>query len=248
MLILLPPSEGKHQPTRGKPLDVASLSSPELTPERTKVLQVLQKLCRRDPAAAIDVLGLGPTQFDLVVQNSELDVAPTGRASAVYTGVLYGALDFSSLQGQDLRRANARLAIVSALFGLVRPNDRICAYRLSGGTKLPGVGALPTFWRPALSDCLRHHRGLVVDMLSSPYASMIDLPAGAVTVKVWQESAGGQRTAVSHFNKATKGELARLLGTLPDVPRKGSDLVDVLRDHEWQSELNGDRLDVLMRQ
>lgn len=248
MLILLPPSEGKHQPRRGKPLDLGALSAPALTPLRIEVLTALQRLCADDPATAIDVLGLGPTQFDLVVQNSEIDRAPTAAASSVYTGVLYAALDLPGLRGPDRRRANSRIAIVSALFGLLRPADRICAYRLSGGAKLPGVGALPAFWRQGISDEVARTRGLVVDMLSSPYASMVTLPPGSVTVKVWQESGAGQRTAVSHFNKATKGELARLLVTTPEDPRTPSGLVELLRANDWQADLEGHRLDVLIRQ
>lgn len=247
MLILLPPSEAKRAPTRGRPLDLAGLSSPALQPLRQMVLDALGTLCRTDPAAAIEVLDLGPTQFDLVVQNTELVAAPTAVASSVYTGVLYAALDFGGLHGQDLRRANRRMAIVSALFGLLRPCDRIPAYRLSGGNRLPGIGGLPGFWREALSSEVVAHQGLVIDMLSSPYASMVALPRDAITVKVWQQGPAGQRTAVSHFNKATKGELARLLATAPGELRTPDQVLKVVREAGWRAEIDGRRLDVWLR-
>ncbi len=247
VLILLPPSESKRAPARGKPLDLDTLSHPALTAARTKVLKAVQTLAREDPATAVEVLGLGPTQFDLVVANADLAGAPSAPASSVYTGVLYAALDYPTLAGQDRRRANRRIGIVSALFGLVSPTDRIVAYRLSGGVRLPGVGALPGFWRPALSAEVAREPGLVVDMLSSPYASMVALPDGAVTVKVWQEGPSGHRTAVSHFNKATKGEVARTLALQPREPRRPSDLVDALRGSGWRAELDGARLDVWRR-
>lgn len=247
MLILIPPSEGKYVPARGKPLDLSTMASPALNPLREQILDALQDLCANDPATAIDVLGLGRTQFDLLVQNSQLTTAPSAAASTIYNGVLYAALDYASLRGQDLRRANRRLAIVSGLFGLVRPTDRICSYRLSGGVKLPGVGPLVRFWRDAVSEEITGARGLVIDMLSSPYASMVALPPGAVTVKVWQETTAGQRTAVSHFNKATKGELARTLVTSAEDPRTSGELLELLRSHRWKVDLEGDRLNVLMR-
>jgi uncharacterized protein len=247
VLILLPPSESKAGPARGKPLDLATLSAPELTTLRRTLLTRLQEVCRTDPATTIEALGLGPTQFDLVVQNAALDTAPTAPASRVYTGVLYAALGLQGLAGQDLRRGNRRIAIVSALFGLVRPTDRIPAYRLSGGSRLPGIGPLPGYWRDAVSAEVARHRGLVVDMLSSPYASMVTLPRGAVTVKVWQEGPGGRRTAVSHFNKATKGELARVLATVPEELGTPGDTLDVVRAAGWRADLDGARLDVWMR-
>lgn len=244
VLILLPPSESKHAPSRGKPLDLDALSHPELTPLRRRLLHDLQTLCRQDAADAIDALGLGPTQFDLVVQNSELDSAPTAGAMRVYTGVLYAALDYPTLAGQDLRRANSRIGIVSALFGLVSPTDRIPAYRLSGGSRVPGVQGLPGFWREALSVAVAEHRGLIIDMLSTPYSAFVSLPPGAITVKVWQQGPAGQRTAASHFNKATKGHMARVLAT-GDRIRNGHDLLGAVRDAGFDAELDGRRLDVM---
>ena len=108
MLILLPPSEGKTAPRRGKPLDPASLSSPVLTDTRTTLLAALTTLCRDDPAEAARVLGLGTTQLDLVQRNADLATAPTARADAVYTGVLYDSLDVSTLSSAARRRACRR--------------------------------------------------------------------------------------------------------------------------------------------
>lgn len=247
MLILLPPSEGKTAARRGKPLDLATMSHPALTESREQVLDSLVSLCQQDAPAAMAALGLGPTQFDLVVQNSELWRAPTAVASSVYSGVLYAALDHGSLSGEQLRRANRRLLTVSALFGLVRPADRIPAYRLSGGSRLPLVGPLPGFWRDAVSREIGDHAGLVIDMLSSPYAAFVDLPAGAVTVKVWQHGPAGQRTAASHFNKATKGELARVLACCPQRLRTAAEVVEVAREAGFEVALDGQRLDVMRR-
>ena len=244
MLILLPPSESKYGPARGKSLDLGALAHPALNPLRRDLLKKLQSLCREDPAGAIEALELGPTQFDLVVQNGQLDSLPTASATRVYTGVLYAALDYPSLGGQDLRRANRRVAIVSSLFGLVRPSDRIAPYRLSGGSRVPGVPALPSYWRAAVSAEVAGHRGLVVDMLSSPYASFVALPQDSVTVKVWQAGPAGQRTAASHFNKATKGHLARALVGV-DEPASPHDLLDIVREAGFEAELDGGRLDVM---
>ena len=105
MLILLPPSEGKSAPRRGKSLDLASLSTPALTPTRTTLLAALTELCRADPDEAVEVLGLGPAQRDLVLRNATLASAPTARADAIYTGVLYDALGFAT---SPPRRAGAR--------------------------------------------------------------------------------------------------------------------------------------------
>ncbi|MCD6639556.1 MAG: hypothetical protein LT071_06535, partial [Nocardioides sp.] len=52
MLILLPPSEGKTAPTRGKALEQGSLSFPSLRPTRERLVDALVTLCRDEPGAA----------------------------------------------------------------------------------------------------------------------------------------------------------------------------------------------------
>lgn len=249
MLILLPPSEGKAVPRRGRPLDLAALSFPGLTPAREQVLDTLVELCRTTPVAAAAALDLGPTQSDLVDLDARLRTAPTARADAVYTGVLYDALDAGSLSSAAKRRAASRLAVTSALFGLVRPADRIPAYRLSGQTTLPGLGPVAGLWRahlgPAVLDELGD--GLLVDLRSSAYAAFWKPPADVrtATVRVLHES-NGRRSVVSHFNKATKGRLVRELLEDGARPRTPAALAAAWRDLGWTVEQDAARLDVVV--
>jgi len=55
-----------------------------------------------------------------VVRNAQLLTSPTLPALERYTGVLYDALDVGTLTRAQRRRADARLAVGSALFGLLR--------------------------------------------------------------------------------------------------------------------------------
>ena len=256
MLILLPPSEGKTAPRRGKPLDLAALSSPALTETRTTLLQALTDLCRDDPDRAATVLGLGAGQRDLVLRNAGLATAPTARADAIYTGVLYDALGFDSLSPAARRRATARLAVTSSLFGIVRPGDRIPAYRLSGDATLPGTGSVAGAWRDVLGEAVREAvgSGLLVDLRSGTYAAFWrpepDLARRVATVRVLHES-GGKRTVVSHFNKATKGRIVRALledGANPGTPKA---LAVTLERLGWTVEVGertakGTQLDVVV--
>lgn len=245
MLILLPPSEGKAAPRRGAPLDVGALSFPALQRPRSEVLEALVALCATDKvdgtAHAASVLGVGPTLADELVRNAGLSSAPTARADQLYSGVLYDALGLASLDGAAKRRATSRLAITSALFGLVRPTDRIPAYRLSGTVTLPGVGPVATHWGRHLAPAIAEAAGggLVVDLRSSTYAPFWrpakDEVRRVVTVRVLHE-AGGRRKVVSHFNKATKGRLVRDLlvdGTAPGTPARFAEL---LGDRGWKVE------------
>lgn len=256
MLILLPPSEGKTAPRRGRPLELGALSSPSLSPTRSRLLDSLVDLCAGDPEEAARVLGLGPTQAELVVRNGDLWSAPTARADAVYSGVLYDALDPGTLSTGGRRRAARRLAVTSALFGLVSPADRIPAYRLSGDATLPGVGAVAGVWRQSLGPAVVESvgRGLLVDLRSGMYAAFWrpgpDLARRTVGVRVLHEHQG-VRKVVSHFNKATKGRIVRALLEEGVTARTPTALADALRDLGWKVEQDdptagGTRLDVVV--
>jgi cytoplasmic iron level regulating protein YaaA (DUF328/UPF0246 family) len=254
VLILLPPSEGKTAPRRGKPLAVDALGSPVLTAARRRVIDALEAASERSDAA--DLLGLGPSQVDLLERNRSLRTAPTARAETVYTGVLYDALGLTTLSPAARRRASSRVAVVSSVFGLVRPGDRIPAYRLSGDTTLPDLGPVAGVWREVLGDAVTDAlgRGLLVDLRSGTYAAFwrppAPLAARVATVRVLHEQ-GGTRKVVSHFNKATKGRIVRALLEDGRDPRSPAALAGVLRDLGWHVEETastprGTQLDVVV--
>lgn len=254
MLIVLPPSEGKTAPTRGRPLDLDTLSLADgLTDTRRRVLDALEHLCRTDRETAIRALDLGPTQTEAVDRNADLARAPTARAERVYTGVLYAALDLPGLDAATRRRAARSVVTASALFGLVRPGDRIPAYRLSGDTRLPGLGPVASSWREPLGAVVPElvGDGLLVDLRSQAYVPMFR-PTGALAartagVRVLHELAG-RRAVVSHVNKATKGRLVRSMLTGGVRARTVTGLADALRDLGWTVELVGRRLDVVVNE
>ena len=242
MLVLLPPSEGKAPGGDGPPLDLAALSRPALTPVRARLVDALQSAARSDPEQLRLALGCTPRQAGEVAADARLRTSPTLPAMRRYTGVLYDALGYATLAPAARRRADRSLAVASALFGLLSPRDRVPAYRLSGGTSLPGVGALRGQWAAVLESELAAERGLVVDLRSGAYAALARVP-DAVQVRVLREHAG-RRTTVSHDNKSTKGRLARVLCEagargVRDVAAAGRELCDAV-------EVDGRRVDLVL--
>jgi uncharacterized protein len=227
VLVLLPPSETKADGGSGPPLDLTTLTAPELTPVRTVLADALVTLAADVPASRA-ALGLSATQDDEVARNAALRSSPTLPALLRYTGVLYDALDVRSMTRAQRARAGRRLAVGSALFGLVSADDAVPAYRLSAGSQLPGMPTLRALWKPALSPVLAAADDLVVDLRSGSYAALAPV-AGAVTVEVLSERPDGSRSVVSHFNKAHKGRLARLLATTTAEPADPVGLRRLLR-------------------
>lgn len=209
MLVLLPPSEGKSAPATGAPVDLAGLAfAAELTERRQKLLAALEALDRVSVKRAQAMLGLSPGQTGEIAVDIALRDAPAAPAAEVYSGVLYDHLGLAKLPA----RARKRVLIASALWGVVRPQDRIPYYRLSAKAKLAKIGPLASFWREALVAAMPDEdAGLIVDMRSGAYAAAWKpKQATLIAVRAFNQK-GGKRKPISHMAKAVRGDVAKVL-------------------------------------
>lgn len=222
MLILLAPSEAKAAPPPdAAPVDLEALACPQLAPQRAELAERLARLVAGPPATALRALGLGPRQADELDRDRDLLSAPAAPAADVYTGVLYQHLDLVTLTPAARRRAveaapgsgsaTPGVLVASALWGVVALGDRIPAYRLSIGARLPRIANLAAWWRAPLAAALPDDE-LVVDLRSAAYAAAwMPRAAPVVQVGAFTEAPDGGRRPVSHMAKAVRGEVARLL-------------------------------------
>lgn len=236
MLILLPPSESKTAPDAGSPADLLDLSFPQLTEAREAMLGHLADVSAADDA--LERLKVGASLKGEVERNTRLAAEPAGPAIGVYTGVLYDALGYATLSGAARERAARSVVIVSALWGAVRPADRIPAYRLSMGAKVARKGTLASWWKGELAPVLEDYgRGqLIVDCRSSGYAAAWKPePASTAAIRV-ERVRDGRRQVVSHMAKHYRGEVARYLLEADVDPATPAELAEVLRAR-WEVEL-----------
>ncbi|MBP3087832.1 peroxide stress protein YaaA [Corynebacterium sp. sy017] len=253
MLIILPPSETKISGGDHPSLQLEKLSFPQLNSIREDIAHDLAAL---DPQQALSILGISEKLLDEAASNTQLFHSPTMPALLRYTGVLYNALDAASLP----EHAWQRLAIGSALFGLIRADDLIPHYRLSGNTKLPRRGrslhhdgsftatdtanaTVPTMksrWGTSIKDTLSDIGELIIDLRSGTYQQLGKL-SSAVTVRVESCQPDGTRKVVSHFNKHYKGQLARILALSTDQADSIDDVIHISRAAGLRIEHNNNK-------
>lgn len=227
MLLILPPSETKRDGgAEGSRVDLDALSFSSLRPQRVAVLSALSAQARSQRVGT-GAVSLGKAQLAGQVRNRAVTTSPVLPAVERYTGVLYDGLDAASLTEAQRRFAADHVAIHSALFGLLGPDDPIPAYRLSHNSRLPGL-SLGRHWRGAVTAELSSHDGLLIDARSEAYAALGPLPKrdNAVYLRVVTQQESGRRVALSHFNKKAKGEFARILVTSGVVLRSVGELID----------------------
>lgn len=236
MLIILPPSETKAHGGNGAALNWDELSFPALNPIRQEIAAELSSL---DVDEALEVLKLSEKLRGEAESNRELASSPTMPALERFTGVLYDALDAPTLPPE----ARSYLAVGDALFGLVRADDLIPHYRLSGSTKLGGR-TLKSRWGTAITEELRalvDADEFLLDMRSGTYQQLGKLK-DAATVRVETVQEDGSRKVVSHFNKHYKGELARVLALHGEGVSSLKDAASVAQEAGMSTELRGSEL------
>jgi cytoplasmic iron level regulating protein YaaA (DUF328/UPF0246 family) len=133
-------------------------------------------------------------------------------ALAAYSGTSFKALEPSSLDAASLIFAEKHLRILSGMYGLLRPLDRIAPYRLEMKTPLAAGGArsLSAFWKPLVGAALEGE-AFVLNLASAEYSRTASLPKGMMTEIQFKEESGGRLKTVGMYAKQARGQMLRLI-------------------------------------
>ena len=217
MLIVLSPA---------KRLDFADvdLSLPATTPRFGGETAALSKTTRR--LTRSDLRRLMSISDKLADLNHErfqaFDPEPADglgvQAALAFAGDTYEGLGARELDAAALDWAQDRLRILSGLYGLLRPLDRIQPYRLEMGTRLKTRrgGSLYDFWGDRISQQLNADAEgqadpALINLASQEYFGAVDAKALKLPVITphFREEKDGESRIISFFAKKARGGMAR---------------------------------------
>lgn len=136
------------------------------------------------------------------------------QAALAFNGDVYGGLDARTLNTAQLGWAQDHLCILSGLYGVLRPLDRMQPYRLEMGTALAtGQGKnLYQFWGAQIAEHLNERAApVIVNLASEEYFKAVDRKAlkARVVTCVFEEFKGGAYKIISFHAKRARGLMAR---------------------------------------
>ena len=159
------------------------------------------------------------------------------QAAFAFAGDVYEGLRARELNAADLAWAQDHLRILSGLYGLLRPLDRIQPYRLEMGTRLKTRrgSSLYDFWGDRISkqlnaDAEGQADPTLVNLASQEYFGAVDARALKLPVITphFRESKNGESRIISFFAKKARGGMARF--AIDERIEKAEDLKAFDRD------------------
>ena len=205
------------------PLTTDQHSAPEFTKESKALIKTLRQLEPSDIGSLMGISDkLATLNHDRYAHwSAKFDDASGARASLLaFKGDVYLGLDAQTLSKRDFTWAQKRLRVLSGLYGLLRPLDRIHPYRLEMGTALRNTAGkdLYEFWggkvTQALNEALSGQRSKVlINLASNEYykvvqAQNIDGRIVTINFKEWRRDA---YRFVSFSAKKARGLMARYM-------------------------------------
>jgi cytoplasmic iron level regulating protein YaaA (DUF328/UPF0246 family) len=221
MLLLLSPAKSLDYQTR-VPAAVLRRASEPLFVDRAE--ELIQVLAQRSAGEIRLLMSLSQDLADLNVARyaawqPQATAANSKPAVLAFDGDVYGGLDARSLRAADLDWAQEHIAILSGLYGVLRPLDRLQPYRLEMGTSLATARGrnLYDYWGDSLAQHLNERlqgqrRPVVVNLASQEYARAALRPAlKAQVIDCQFEDLGsdGSFKIISFFAKRARGLMAR---------------------------------------
>jgi cytoplasmic iron level regulating protein YaaA (DUF328/UPF0246 family) len=215
MLIVLSPAKSLDLES---PSPTSKHSIPDFIPQAAELIEVLRT---HSPADIAELMELSDNLAMLNVTRyahwSE-DHATARQAVMSFDGDVYGGLDARSLRAKEIDYLQRHVRILSGLYGLLRPLDRMHPYRLEMGTRLknPRGSNLYAFWGERVTEALNAQVAetkakALVNLASEEYfksvkPKLLDVP---VITPVFEDWKNGKYKIISFFAKRARGLMAR---------------------------------------
>jgi len=218
MLFLLSPAKSLDYDT---PLPAGLPHTlPQFVPDSARLIEVLRAKAPQeiaslmsisDPLAALNVARYAAWKPRFTARNAR-------QAVMAFNGDVYEGLQARTLSPEDLDWAQQHLAILSGLYGVLRPLDWMQPYRLEMGTRLAtDAGSnLYQFWGTRIAEHLNQRLAadatpVVVNLASQEYFKSVDLQTlkARVVECVFEDYKGGQYKIISFHAKRARGLMAR---------------------------------------
>ncbi len=205
------------------------------TPKFIKEAELIQShLKEKTPEFLSEMMEISPKLADENWQrNQDWKPNPTAKHSSpalyAFTGEVYRGLDAQTLSEDAVSYLQKNYRILSGLYGLLKPSDKIMLYRLEMGRKfkIQQYWNLYEFWKDKITKQLNSElksKEIILNLASAEYIKVLDkkkLKAPIINFDFYEMKSGKPKTVVV-YTKHARGLMVRFCAennatTLDDV-------------------------------
>lgn len=220
MLYLLSPAKSLDYETPVPPEVAALTTRPQFVAQSQELIELLRQCSVADVS---EMMELSEALSLLNVKRYKawrprFTASNSKPAVLAFNGDVYEGLQAASLGVEHLQWAQQHLAILSGLYGVLRPLDLMQPYRLEMGTRLANRqgGSLYAFWGDQLALHLNKRAAaetvpVIVNLASQEYFKAADRKAlkPRVIDCQFEDWKGDRYKVISFFAKRARGLMAR---------------------------------------
>ena len=153
-------------------------------------------------------------------RNQEFQKIDSKEKEAIFAfnGDVYDGIDANTINISNHEKLQNSLRILSGLYGILKPFDKIKAYRLEMGTKISINGSknLYDFWKENVTKSLVNEvneNDIIVNLASNEYFSVIDqsLISNTIVNPQFKDFKNGKLKIISFYAKKARGLMTRFL-------------------------------------
>tara|TARA_B100000575_G_scaffold35096_1_gene23668 strand:- start:4142 stop:4897 length:756 start_codon:yes stop_codon:yes gene_type:complete len=140
------------------------------------------------------------------------------QAIFAFNGDVYSGIDIESISKLNYHKLQNSLRILSGLYGVLRPFDKIKPYRLEMGTKLSVNGSrnLYEFWKKDVTEAILSEikeNELIINLASNEYFSVVDVSKfkNTIITPQFKDFKNGKLKIISFYAKKARGLMTRFL-------------------------------------
>lgn len=223
MLVLIAESKTMTACSESVSESVYSAHRPLLETDACKIMEYIGSMSADELAEALKISGAMARRMKEMIYEFP-NKGMGARAAEAFTGVVFRAFDYGSLNDEERLRCHESVRIISSLYGWLRPDDIVKRYRLEySGRIAPGDETLAAYLRSGVTECLSDYLGSkgcneVLNLLPADAMRCIDRKridrADMLTAVFSEMQPGGTfKTPDSNRLKTLRGRLLRKIIT-----------------------------------
>ncbi len=218
MITVLSPAKTLNYKEEGYP----ATKSPQFKKKTAELIDILKTKSQKDIMDLMHIKEkLGALNYERYQQFSSSYTAKNSRSAiSAFQGDVYVGLDAKSLSDKEITYAQDHVRILSGLYGLLRPLDRMQAYRLEMGTKLANNNGkdLYDFWGDDITKSLnkelkKHDSKYLINLASQEYFGAVNrkLLVAPIIDIAFKEERNGKLKFISFNAKKARGMMTRYI-------------------------------------